>query len=50
MALNGLVTVTLILDETDTPLGEPWVELMGLPPTGGASDRCPRRWRPTLTR
>lgn len=34
MALNGLVTVTLILDETDTPMGEPWVELMGLPPTG----------------
>ncbi|MFM7443851.1 MAG: ribonuclease J [Tabrizicola sp.] len=34
MALNGLVTVTLILDETDSPLGEPWVELMGLPPTG----------------
>jgi ribonuclease J len=34
MALNGLVTVTLILDETDTPMGEPWVELMGLPPVG----------------
>ncbi len=34
MALNGLVTVTLILDETDTPMGEPWVELMGLPPAG----------------
>jgi ribonuclease J len=34
MALNGLVTVTLILDESDTPMGEPWVELMGLPPTG----------------
>jgi ribonuclease J len=34
MALNGLVTVTLILDENDTPMGEPWVELMGLPPAG----------------
>lgn len=34
MALNGMVTVTLILDETDTPMGEPWVELMGLPPLG----------------
>lgn len=34
VALNGLVTVTVILDETDTPMGEPWVELMGLPPTG----------------
>ena len=34
MALNGLVTVTVILDESDTPMGEPWVELMGLPPVG----------------
>ena len=34
MALNGHVTVTLILDEEDEPLGEPWCELMGLPETG----------------
>ncbi len=34
MALNGHVTVTLILDEQDEPLGEPWCELMGLPETG----------------
>ncbi|KEP71029.1 metallo-beta-lactamase [Thioclava dalianensis] len=34
MALNGLVLVTLILDEQDQPLGEPWVETMGLPKTG----------------
>lgn len=34
MALNGLVTVTLILDETDSAMGEPWVELMGLPGLG----------------
>jgi ribonuclease J len=34
MALNGHVLVTVILDESDTPMGEPWVELMGLPPTG----------------
>lgn len=34
MALNGLVTVTVILDETNTPMGEPWVELMGVPPVG----------------
>lgn len=34
MALNGMVTVTLILDETDTAMGEPWVELMGLPDIG----------------
>ena len=34
MALNGHVMVTLILDEDDAPLGEPWVETMGLPETG----------------
>lgn len=34
MALNGHVTVTLIIDENDQPLGDPWVELMGLPETG----------------
>ncbi len=34
MALNGLVTVTLILDEANKPMGEPWVELMGLPGLG----------------
>lgn len=34
MALNGHAVVTVIMDEDDTPLGEPWVELMGLPETG----------------
>jgi ribonuclease J len=34
MALNGLVMVTVILDEADLPLGEAWVELMGLPELG----------------
>ena len=34
MALNGHVMVTVILDEDDAPLGEAWVELMGLPPRG----------------
>ena len=34
MALNGHVTVTLILDEEDEPLGEPWCEIIGLPDTG----------------
>ncbi|MEL6467200.1 MAG: ribonuclease J [Pseudomonadota bacterium] len=34
MALNGHVTVTLILDEEDEPLGEPWCEVMGLAETG----------------
>ncbi|WP_296417272.1 ribonuclease J [Pseudooctadecabacter sp.] len=34
MALNGHVTVTLIMDENDEPLGEPWCEVMGLPEVG----------------
>ena len=34
MALNGHVTVTVILDEDDEPLGAPWCDLMGLPETG----------------
>ncbi len=34
MALNGHVTVTVILDENDTPMGEAWVELYGLPDRG----------------
>lgn len=34
MALNGLVMVTAIMDEEERPLGDAWVELMGLPETG----------------
>ncbi|MFN4173328.1 MAG: ribonuclease J [Pseudorhodobacter sp.] len=34
MALNGHALVTVILDESDELLGDPWVELMGLPPKG----------------
>jgi ribonuclease J len=34
MALNGQVTVTVLLDENDQPLGDAWVELMGLSETG----------------
>src|SRR5690606_38812946 len=34
MALNGHVLVTVILDEHDEPMGEPWVELMGLTENG----------------
>ncbi|WP_380058473.1 ribonuclease J [Falsihalocynthiibacter sp. SS001] len=34
MALNGHVMVNIIIDEQDTPLGEPWVEIMGLPRFG----------------
>lgn len=36
MALNGHVTVTVILDEDDEPLGEPWCDTMGLPETGAS--------------
>ena len=35
MALNGHVLVTLILED-DEPLGEPWVELSGLPEIGAS--------------
>lgn len=34
LALNGQVIVTLILDEDDSPLGDPWAELNGLPEIG----------------
>jgi ribonuclease J len=34
MALNGHVIVTVILDEDDELLGEPWCEIMGLPEIG----------------
>ncbi len=34
MALNGLVLVTVIIDEDDQPLGDAWVETMGLPEIG----------------
>jgi ribonuclease J len=34
MALNGQVTVTVLLDEANQPLGEAWVETMGLADTG----------------
>ncbi|MEI4231853.1 ribonuclease J [Roseovarius sp. D22-M7] len=34
MALNGHVMVNIILDEEDDPLGDPWVETMGLAETG----------------
>ncbi len=33
MALNGMIVISLILED-DEPLGEPWVELSGLPETG----------------
>lgn len=34
MALNGHVVVTVIVDEQDEPLGDPWCEIMGLSETG----------------
>jgi ribonuclease J len=38
MALNGHVLATVILDEDSAPLGEAWVEVMGLPPNGRSGD------------
>lgn len=34
MALNGHIIVTVILDEEDEPLGDPWCEVMGLAEQG----------------
>ncbi|GHF47261.1 ribonuclease J [Seohaeicola zhoushanensis] len=36
MALNGHVVVTLIVDEENELLGDPWCEAMGLPETGSS--------------
>ncbi len=36
MALNGHIIITVILDEEDEPLGEPWCDTMGLPETGSS--------------
>ena len=36
MALNGHAIVNVILDEDDEPLGEPWVEIMGLSEQGNS--------------
>ena len=36
MALNGQATVSIIIDEEDSPLPDAWVELSGLPETGRA--------------
>jgi len=37
MALNGHVTVTLIVEEDGEPIGDPWCELMGLPEIGSSN-------------
>ncbi|MEP4197346.1 MAG: ribonuclease J [Aliishimia sp.] len=34
MALNGHVVITVIMDDENEPLGDPWCETMGLPETG----------------
>lgn len=37
MALNGHLVVTLILDEEDEPLGEPWCDIKGLTDNGSSN-------------
>lgn len=34
MALNGHAMVTVLMDESDKPMGDAWVEVMGLPERG----------------
>ncbi|TCP58625.1 ribonuclease J [Rhodovulum bhavnagarense] len=36
MALNGQVVVSVLIDEADEPMGEPWVEVNGLPEKGAS--------------
>lgn len=42
MALNGLVVATVILDEDSAPLGDAWVEIIGLPADGRSGDLVAR--------
>lgn len=49
MALNGHVVVTLILDEDDLPLGDAWVETMGLPEFGSAGQKLSEMLESDLT-
>ena len=37
LALNGLIAISIILDEENEPLGEPWCELKGLPEMGSSA-------------
>jgi ribonuclease J len=37
MALNGIVIVNIVMDDEDDLLGEPWVELRGLPEMGSSN-------------
>ncbi|PQO24517.1 MBL fold hydrolase [Rhodobacteraceae bacterium WD3A24] len=50
LALGGHVTVTVIVDENDEPLGEAWAELMGLPETGRSGAALIERIEAELTR
>ncbi|MEM1361045.1 MAG: ribonuclease J [Pseudomonadota bacterium] len=38
MAINGHLMITVIIDEGDEPLGDPWCEVMGLPESGRSGD------------
>jgi ribonuclease J len=61
MALNGLVVVTLVIEEDGSPLGDPWADCMGLAPEGrngqdlaeaieeDLADELPRAPRKTLS-
>jgi len=44
MALNGLVVVSLLIEDDGTPLGPPWVDLRGLPEATAAGSS----WAETL--
>jgi len=50
MALNGHVTITLIIDEKDRPLGDVWCEVEGLPERGRSGDPLAEVLEADLTR
>lgn len=50
MALNGHVTVSLIIDEKDQLLGDVWCEIEGLPPVGRSGDPLAEVLEADLTR
>ncbi len=50
MALNGHITVSLIIDENDQPLGDVWCEVEGLPANGRSGDLLSEVLEADLTR
>lgn len=50
MALNGHITVTIIIDENGQPLGDVWCEIEGLPAKGRGNESLAETLEEELTR